>query len=49
MKMAEEADDYLPTRGQLGGIIEGPSKWSIRPVAEFFDENELANRKQYPV
>jgi hypothetical protein len=24
----------------LGGIIEGPSKWSIRPVAEFFYENE---------
>jgi hypothetical protein len=25
----------------LGGIIEGPSKWSIRPVAEFFYENEF--------
>src|SRR5665213_983383 len=25
----------------LGGIIEGPSKWSIRPVAEFFYENEI--------
>ncbi len=26
----------------LGGIIEGPSKWSIRPVAEFFYENEFS-------
>ena len=26
----------------LGGIIEGPSKWSIRPVAEFFYEKETA-------
>jgi hypothetical protein len=25
----------------LGGIIEGPSKWSVRPVAEFFHENEF--------
>jgi hypothetical protein len=25
----------------LGGIIEGPSKWSVRPVAEFFYENEF--------
>ena len=25
----------------LGGIIEGPSKWSIRPVAEVFYENEF--------
>jgi hypothetical protein len=25
----------------LGSIIEGPSKWSIRPVAEFFYENEI--------
>jgi hypothetical protein len=25
----------------LGGIIEGPSKWSVRPVAEFFYENEV--------
>jgi hypothetical protein len=25
----------------IGGIIEGPSKWSIRPVAEFFYENEF--------
>jgi hypothetical protein len=25
----------------LGGIIEGPSKWSIRPVAEFFYEREF--------
>src|SRR5882757_9917887 len=26
----------------LGAIIEGPSKWSVRPVAEFFYENEFA-------
>jgi hypothetical protein len=25
----------------LGGIIEGPSKWTIRPVAEFFYEREF--------
>jgi hypothetical protein len=25
----------------LGGIIEGPSKWSIRPVAEFFYEKQF--------
>jgi hypothetical protein len=25
----------------LGGIIEGPSKWSVRPVAEVFYENEF--------
>jgi hypothetical protein len=25
----------------LGGIVEGPSKWSLRPVAEFFYENEF--------
>jgi hypothetical protein len=25
----------------LGAIIEGPSKWTIRPVAEFFYENEF--------
>src|SRR4051794_3745275 len=25
----------------LGGIIEGPSKWSVRPVAEFFYEKEF--------
>ena len=25
----------------VSGIIEGPSKWSIRPVAEFFYENEF--------
>ena len=25
----------------LGGIIEGPSKWAVRPVAEFFYENEF--------
>jgi hypothetical protein len=26
----------------VGAIIEGPSKWSIRPVAEFFYESEFA-------
>jgi hypothetical protein len=26
----------------LGGIIEGASKWSIRPVAEFFYEKEFS-------
>ncbi|WMT71444.1 hypothetical protein [Bradyrhizobium sp. Ash2021] len=25
----------------LGGIVEGPSKWSVRPVAEFFYEKEF--------
>jgi hypothetical protein len=25
----------------LGGIVEGPSKWTIRPVAEFFYEREF--------
>jgi hypothetical protein len=25
----------------LGGILEGPSKWPVRPVAEFFYENEF--------
>src|SRR6202048_1029536 len=25
----------------LGGIIEGPSKWTVRPVAEFFYEKEF--------
>jgi hypothetical protein len=25
----------------LGSIIEGPSKWPVRPVAEFFYENEF--------
>jgi hypothetical protein len=25
----------------LGGIVEGPSTWTIRPVAEFFYENEF--------
>jgi hypothetical protein len=25
----------------LGSILEGPSKWSVRPVAEFFYENEF--------
>jgi hypothetical protein len=26
----------------LGAIIEGPSKWKVRPVAEFFYEDEVA-------
>ncbi|TMJ55409.1 MAG: hypothetical protein E6G85_03845 [Alphaproteobacteria bacterium] len=25
----------------VGGIIEGPSKWTVRPVAELFYENEF--------
>lgn len=25
----------------IGGIIEGPSKWAVRPVAEFFYEDEF--------
>ena len=25
----------------VGGIIEGPSKWAVRPVAEVFYENEF--------
>jgi len=25
----------------LGGIIEGPSKWAVRPVAEVFYESEF--------
>ena len=25
----------------IGGIIEGPSKWTVRPVAEFFYEKEF--------
>jgi hypothetical protein len=25
----------------VGGIIEGPSKWAVRPVAEFFYEDEF--------
>ncbi len=25
----------------LGGIVEGPSKWSVRPVAEFFYEKDF--------
>jgi hypothetical protein len=25
----------------LGGIVEGPSKWAVRPVAEFFYEKEF--------
>jgi len=30
----------------LGGIVEGPSKWSLRPVAEFFYENEFGKAVQ---
>jgi hypothetical protein len=29
----------------LGGIIEGPSKWTVRPVAEFFYEREFSQAK----
>src|SRR6202795_1337162 len=29
----------------LGGIIEGPSTWTIRPVAEFFYEKEFGQSK----
>ena len=29
----------------LGGIVEGPSKWKIRPVAEFFYENEIGQSR----
>jgi hypothetical protein len=25
----------------LGGIVEGPSQWTVRPVAEVFYENEF--------
>ena len=33
----------------LGGIIEGPSKWSIRPLRSFFMKGNLANPRRYPV
>ena len=29
----------------LGGIIEGPSKWKVRPVAEFFYEEEIGQTR----
>src|SRR5215813_5917792 len=29
----------------LGGIVEGPAKWKIRPVAEFFYENEIGQSR----
>jgi hypothetical protein len=29
----------------LGGIIEGPSKWKVRPVAEFFYEEEIGQSR----
>lgn len=29
----------------LGGIIEGPSKWKVRPVAEFFYEEEVGQSR----
>jgi hypothetical protein len=31
----------------LGTIIEGPSTWKVRPVAEFFYENELGTAQTY--
>jgi hypothetical protein len=29
----------------LGGIIEGPFKWKVRPVAEFFYEEEIGQSR----
>jgi hypothetical protein len=29
----------------VGGIVEGPSKWKIRPVVEFFYENEIGQSR----
>jgi hypothetical protein len=29
----------------LGGIVEGPSKWKVRPVAEFFYEEEIGQSR----
>jgi hypothetical protein len=29
----------------LGGIIEGPSKWKVRPVAEFFYEEDIGQSR----
>jgi hypothetical protein len=29
----------------VGGIIEGPSKWKVRPVAEFFYEEEIGQSR----
>ncbi len=31
----------------LGTIIEGPSTWKVRPVAEFFYENEFGTAQTY--
>lgn len=31
----------------LGAIIEGPSKWTIRPVAEIFYENEFGKEQTF--
>jgi hypothetical protein len=32
----------------IGSIIEGPSKWQVRPVAEFFYEKEFGLRRPFP-
>ncbi|HKD29336.1 MAG TPA: hypothetical protein VKC66_25920, partial [Xanthobacteraceae bacterium] len=29
----------------VGGIVEGPSKWKVRPVAEFFYEEEIGQSR----
>lgn len=31
----------------LGAILEGPSKWTVRPVAEVFYENELGEEETF--
>ncbi|HEX2364393.1 MAG TPA: hypothetical protein VHJ00_05110, partial [Bradyrhizobium sp.] len=31
----------------LGAIIEGPSKWTVRPVAEIFYENEFGKEQTF--
>ena len=31
----------------LGAILEGPSKWTVRPVAEVFYENELGQEETF--
>ena len=31
----------------LGAILEGPSKWTVRPVAEVFYENELGEQETF--
>jgi hypothetical protein len=33
--------------GFVGAIIEGPSKWKVRPVAEVFYENEIGTAQTY--